>query len=469
MSTRPYLGKNVSPESAEEVRQRGILEEGEMLLALFDGVLLDENRRRIGGVSLSDFVVLSDRRLITWARGLFNDTVDSFPWQDVDVAKTETWDPWHGRIVLAFRLPAVAPRTRRIVVKGMANGQPENERVIVNTFDYMPADDVMPLSNMVAWVGDQVVSGMTGEALVRGFADQFPASERQFSFLTLPAPEPVAPPPPPRSVEKPRKKNWWQRAFGEPEEPIVSNTGNLINDYESRRASQPAGAGVPASVAAPMPSDMPAVIGQPSVYEMSRSIQLFLEAPRRLARSVRRAGEMMSGAGDLMNGLQDPQVRRTAMMGIYQAAVQQEMDNGPLAPVGPVVRAAVRFSQPPPSEDAQAQAQAQTPASRRLQVKTSAPARRSAPSLVGRAAEEQAPVAEVQPAAPTTTPVRRSINVRRVEQPVAEEAIPEPTPPVIRSVPAAARVPVRRMTINRPNEADTPQQPPVPVGVGDDE
>ncbi|NTW97188.1 MAG: hypothetical protein HGB28_01395 [Oscillochloris sp.] len=462
MSTRPYLGKNVSPESAEEVRQRGILEEGEMLLALFDGVLLDENRRRIGGVALSDFVVLSDRRLITWARGLFNDTVDSFPWQDVDVAKAETWDPWHGRIMLACRLPAVAPRSRRIVVKGMTNGQPENERVIVNTFDYMPADDVMPLSNMIAWVGDQVVSGVTGEALMRGFADQFPASERQFSFLALAAPEPVAPPPPPRSVEKPRKKNWWQRAFGESEEPLISNTGNLINDYESRRASQPAGAGVPA-LPDPMPSEMPALLGQPSVYEMSRSIQLFLEAPRRLARSVRRAGEMMSGAGDLVNGLQDPQVRRTAMMGIYQAAVQQEMANGPLAPVGPVVRAAVRFSQPPPSEEAQAQAQA--PASRRLQVKTSASVRRSAPSL----AEEEAPAAEAQPVAPTTTPVRRSINVRRVEQPVAEEAIPEPPPPVIRSVPAATRVPVRRMTVNRPNETVAPQQPPVPVGIGDDE
>ncbi|NCC33628.1 MAG: hypothetical protein EOM24_16670, partial [Chloroflexia bacterium] len=63
MSTRPYLGINVNAASADELCYRGLLEEGEILLALFDGVLLDERRRRVGGLALSDFVALTERRV----------------------------------------------------------------------------------------------------------------------------------------------------------------------------------------------------------------------------------------------------------------------------------------------------------------------------------------------------------------------------------------------------------------------
>lgn len=445
MSVQPYLGINVNLASAEEMRQRGILNEDESLLALFDGMLLDENRRRIGGIALSDFIALTDQRLITWARGFFNDTVDSFAWSDVDVAKAETWDPWHGRVVFAFRLPAAAPRTRRIVVKGVTAETPEGERVIVNTLDYMPADDVGPLANMIAWVGDQVVAGVTDETLVAAFAEEFPAPERpQLSpfFAPLP-PEPAAPPPPAEPIEQPRRR-WWQRGADGQEMP---NSGNLVADYESLRSAQPAGDGTPAAM--PIGAQMPMMPEQPSMYEVSRSLRLLLEAPRKLARGVRRAGEMMSGAGDLVSGLQDPQVRRNAMRGIYAAAAQQEAENGPLAPVGPVVRAAVRFTEPLPSEEAQAQAQAQA---RRIQVR--AATRRSTPVQA-----EVPPAPETPAPAPTAGPVRRSISVRRVEpQADSEDAAP-----------TNGRAPVRRISINRDGEDVTSQERVVPAGVDDDE
>ncbi|NNJ13023.1 hypothetical protein EKD04_022105 [Chloroflexales bacterium ZM16-3] len=482
MSTRPYLGINVDPASAEEIRHRGILNEDETLLALFDGMLLDENRRRIGGVSLSDFIALTDRRLITWARGFFNDVIDSFLWQDVDVAKAETWDPWHGRVVLAFRLPAVAPRTRRIAVKGTADERPEGERVMVNTLDYMPADDVSPLSNMIAWTGDQVISKVPSQAIIEAFAEQFPAHDRQaFSpFFSSMTPEPAAPPPPPTPIEEPRRR-WWQRKASSASDSASVNSGNLIADYESRRSAQPAGDGTPAL---PMSNagQMPIMVNQPSMYEVSRTLRLLLEAPRRLAGGARRAGEMMSGAGELVNGLQDPHVRRNAMLGIYQAAAQQEAENGPLAPVGPVVRAVVRFSEPLPNEDGgQAQVQAQ---SRRLQVRAAvrrdppvyagaaasadlapeptAPAVRRAPPVYAEAAAsaDLAP----KPTAPATTgSVRRSISVRRAEpEPIAEV---EEAAPVLRQVPVVSR----RITPNRDNANLAPQQHPVPAGVSEEE
>lgn len=449
MSIQPYLGVNVNAASVEELRYRGLLEEGEVLLALFDGILLDENRRRVGGLALTDFLALTDRRMITWARGFFNDTVDSFAWADVDVVDAETWDPWHGRVRLAFRLPAVAPRTRRIAVRGSTEAPGQEERVLLNTLDYVPVEDVTVLANMVAWIGDQIVQGVTGEPFVEAFAAEYPAVERQ-----PPAPffqvQPDLPPPPVEQppVEQP-KKRWWQ--WGKAEEAVPAlepptTPGNLIAAYESRRQGVPVGSGPQAG---PLPQSplgpIPTLPEQPNMYEVSRSLRLVLEVPRRLARGMRRAGEMMGGASELVSGMQDPQVRRNAMRGIYRAAAQQEAENGPLAPVGPVVRAAVRFSEPLEQEQAD-------PASRRIQVRSAV--RRSSPeappaeppavrpiSLASRAA----PAADAPPAEPSAGPVRRSISVRRVEspQPAPDPAAPEPEsaePP---------RVPVRRIVINR--------------------
>ncbi len=464
MSIRPYLGTNVNPVSAEELRQRGILEEDEVLLALFDGILLDEKRRRIGGIALTDFVALTDRRLITWARGFFNDTIDRFSWQDTDVTQAETWDPWHGRVIMAFRIPAVAPRTRRIAVRGMAADRPQSERVIVNTLDYMPADDVTPLSNMIGWVGDQVMAGLAGENLVMAFANQFAIPEKQlgvspFAFV----PEPQMPPPPPKPISKP-KRRWWQRAIDGSEDGPQS-TGNLIADYENRRSSMPAGDGAPSLPVgsrmpvpsrAPMPSQMPIMPDQPSMYGMSRTLRLFFEAPRNFVQSVRRAGEMMSGASEMVSGLQDPQVRRNAMFGIYQAAAQQEAQNGPFAPVGPVVRAVVRFAEPLPDEAVETQAQdrrgrIQVRANDRLPAQTENPPQIA--SAVGSPSTESPPAGAV----------RRSVSVRRAHQETEE---PAPSVSVVTRVASAPTMSVAAQVVSAPEvsvaaQVEAPQRVPV--------
>jgi hypothetical protein len=449
MSTRPYLGINVNAASIDEMQYRGLIEEGETLLAIFDGVLLDENRRRVGGLAISDFVALTDRRVITWARGFFNDTVDSFEWKDVDVVQVETWDPWHGRAQLAFRLPAVAPRKRRIAVNGSYEEPGSGERLVINTLDYMPADDVATFARMVELVGDQIVAGATGEQLVAVFAEAFPVAEREPLQPFFTAPEP-APPPSMAAEEQPRepaaRKRWWQAGrAGEEQHELTppSTPGNLIAAYERQRQGAPAGSG-----GQPLPPP-PAQVGpipnlpeQPSMYEVSRSLRLFLEAPRKLARGLRRASEAVGGAGEMVSGLQDPRVRRNAMRGLYQAAAQQEAEGGPLAPVGPVVRAAVRFAEPVEEpQDAQ-----QT---RRIQVK----------AAVRRAPEPRQVPLEGAEAAARPEPVRRSISVRRTEEPAAEAAPPpRPAEPPPADTPRAA--PVRRIAVTRP-ERTAPVEPQI--------
>jgi hypothetical protein len=443
MSIQPYLGVNVSPASAEELRHRGLIAEDEVLLALFDGVLLDEQRRRVGGLSLNDYVVLTDQRLITWARGFFSDSVDGFPWSDVDVIDHHTWDPFHGRVLLALRLPPVAPRQRRIAVNGSSVDPGSGERVLVNTFDYMPADDVVMMARMVTWIGDQVVAGVSAEALVAAFAEQFPAVEHASPAPFFPVdPEPLFVPEEPTETPTPvaeSRRRWWQASAEAPGAgsgaPV--NPADLIASYEHQR---PGGAapGMPAGTPNFAGNPMPSMPEQPNMYEVSRSLRLMLEAPRKLARLFGRANDVVSGATELMGGMQNPQVRRNAMRGLYHAAAQQEAQGGPLAPVAPVVRAAVRFSEPVEDEAADQQPQ------RRINV---APARQRPPAAsvpVEQNAAAESPMADSAQAPAPQAPVRRSLSVRRVDPPAET-----PEPPAMPEAPT--RNPVRRIALNRSN------------------
>lgn len=459
MTTRPYLGINVNAASVEELHYRGLIEEGETLLALFDGVLLDENRRRVGGVALSDFVALTNRRVIIWARGFFNDTVDGFEWKDVDVVRAETWDPWHGRVVLAFRLPPVAPRKRRIAVNGSAEDPGSGERLLVNTLDYMPTDDVKIFSQMVELIGDQIVSGVNAEELIAAFVAEFPMVERAplQPFFTPPAPVPPQVEPAPLREEQPRRRRWWQLGSTDGDISTLtppSSPADLISAYEHQRSGAPAGSGAPPMVQSAPGGMLPNLPEQPSMYEVSRSLRLVLEAPRKLVRGLRRATEAVGGASEMVNGLQDPRVRRNAMRGLYQVAAQQEVEGGPLASVGPVVRAAVRFAEP--IEDEQS-AQQQ---SKRIQVR--AAVRR--PSTHGEMEEhEQTPLPRASVSAsmpevapPRAEPIRRSVAVRRVEPPV------EPLAEVSAEPVEQPRVaPVRRIAVGR---TERPQVEPESVG-----
>ena len=429
MSIRPYLGINVNAASVEELYGRGLLEQGETLLALFDGVLLDQNQRRVGGLSLADFVALTDQRVITWARGIFNDTVDSFPWKDVDVVETETWDPWHGRVNLAFRIPGTAPRKRRVAVHGSFEEPGRGERLVVNTLDYMPADDVAVFARMIGLVGDMIVNAEGNEALITSFFAAFPSSE-QLSLQTLldmPSPTALATLPPVNAKhagQKEERKSWWPFGRGNEDRRALTppkQGSNLVAAYESQRLGIPAGSGTLAASAGSVFSST----DQLGMYAVSRTLRLFLEAPRRALGRIRRAGETVSGAGELVSGLQDPRVRRNAMRGLYQVAAQQEAEGGPLAPVGPVVRAVVRFTEPSPQEQSQSQQQ-----SRRIQVRPNVGVKPRPTPMAGEAGSETSesrPMPSLVPAASSTSadtarpdPLKRSISVRRVEPLVTE-------------------------------------------------
>ncbi len=501
MSIRPYLGTNISLTSVDEIEYRGLLKEGETLLAVFDGVLLDDRRQRVGGFSLSDFVILTDQRLITWARGFFNDIVDGFPWKDVDVVEADAWDPFHGKVCIAFRPPQASARSRRIILKGGQQGaDTSDDRAFTNTLDYMPAEDTPILARMIEWVGDQVTAGVKGGTLFSRFAEQFPVPVRNLfqSNPTVVEPEPEPEPEP----KKEKKRRWWP--FGrkkDTDEENLETADDLIHAYERRRYGEtpPSGVISRAIVARGDVTPDPVANNASGLYEFSRGLRLALEAPRRLSQSINRATQVMSGTSELIGNLQDPTVRQNAIKGLRHAMEQQEREQGPLSPVGPVVRAVLRFGEDP-------NAQQQNASSRRIQVRpnlhdssmgTLNPARRRAPAE-NEAAEAQVinhqrpappppPVAETAPTAnldagtePAAAPagpniqvgygIRRKIGLRQAssaqqsQQPQQPETPPhrngdarmspdtEASASEVASPPQSKRVPVRRMVVARSSE-----------------
>jgi hypothetical protein len=462
MSLQPYLGANVNPLSVEEMQQRGLLQEGETLLALFDGILLDENGQRVGGMALSDFVALTNQRLITWARGFFNDTVDGLPWQDVDVGEAMAWDPFHGRVRIVVRLPPVEPRKRRISVKGTAptyGGEPE--RVFVNTLDFMPAEDVPVLAKMIGWVGELIDAGVTPEELVQHFAEEFPAPEqspgitRNFAALS----EPENPPAPASDQKKP----WWQRIKGQAStnpnlgETAVGTPEDLITAYERNRGGDIIG---PARSMSLTRSNSQVMPEQPAMYDISRGLRLMLEVPRRLQHSLRRASEVMSGTNELIGNVQDSQTRRRAYAGLRHAMNQQEEQRGPFAPVAPVVRAVLTLTEP---DETAPENEPEAPSARRISVRSAI--RERTASAADNATPTEA-AAEAQPAVHSSASVRRPIGVRREPAPEAAapaemEGHPEAAPQIRSNASVRRPIAVRREPAEQPTAAEAAPAPEV--------
>lgn len=351
MGIHPYIGTNVSPMQVQELDYRGIVHQGETLFAIFDGILYDDKGKHIGGFSVSDFVVLTDQRVITWARGLFSDTVDGFPWKDVDVVEAKTWDPLHGSVSIAFRINRTAPsRQLRVAVKEprTAIRTEETERIFINKFDYIPAADVPVLEEMIAWIGDQVVDGITGESLLRAFADAF----------TFPANEPVALPQPSESSSyapepKPPKRKWWsfgRKDYDEVPDELADNPGRLIAAYEMHRGgdtstpnyksmqssapSTPVTRGGSSGPLSQSTTSVTSVIDRVGLYDFSRGVRLLLDAPKQFGEPI---NKIVNDTAEMIGDLQDPEMRKRAAFGLQFAANSQQ--SGLLKLVAPVFQA----------------------------------------------------------------------------------------------------------------------------------
>ncbi len=180
-----YIGLNVVRRHIVEFFYRagtqGLLSAGETPLAMFDCVLLEPNGRRLGGLTLHDYVVLTDQHLITWGRGLNRDIVDKFEWSSVGLDKFGRRTPIEGVIKIAYNLKASSGNKRRISIKSPQNGNGSDTTVNVGAaapdmlggvllyLDLMPIGDVRICASMI----HHLIKTLGEAGGVAGFKEQF--------------------------------------------------------------------------------------------------------------------------------------------------------------------------------------------------------------------------------------------------------------------------------------------------------
>lgn len=170
--TQNYIvGTNSSPRNVAEALRQGIIRSEETLLGIFDGVFYDSDNKRIGGIALNDFLVITDQAVITWARDQQRDYVDRFPLSHVFLTGKNQKDPHYGVVRLALVLPNVTDEEL---------GEAEQLQL---TFDFVPLGDLDLAAALIEVMGNahrDLIEGGAGEE------DRYRAARVLFSqvFLT---------------------------------------------------------------------------------------------------------------------------------------------------------------------------------------------------------------------------------------------------------------------------------------------
>lgn len=180
-----FIGTNSKYEHLLEALHQQVVAPDEILLGFFDGIFFDAAGKRVGGLALNDYLVITNNRFTLWARDQFKDVVDHFPLSHVFVLSQETKDSFHGTLVLNLVLPNEDLEELE-----------QAEKVKV-TFDFVPLPDLKLLADIVTALGnaqrEMLVSGASDANIAEAIKALF---EKNFVEPHKPAtpPQPKAPP-----------------------------------------------------------------------------------------------------------------------------------------------------------------------------------------------------------------------------------------------------------------------------------
>ncbi len=148
------VGTNSSPRNVAEAKRQGIVSPNEELLGIFDGVLYEAGNKRIGGLALNDFLIVTDQNITLWARDQYRDIVDRFPLSHVFVLERKQKDSQHAFVKLGLALPDTSADAL------------DKAELIQLTFDLVPLDDLELLAGVID------VLGCAHRDLIKGGAKQ---------------------------------------------------------------------------------------------------------------------------------------------------------------------------------------------------------------------------------------------------------------------------------------------------------
>jgi len=149
------VGTNSSPRNAAEALRQGIIGSEETLLGIFDGVFYDSDNKRIGGLALNDFLIVTDQAVILWARDQQRDFVDRFPLSHAFVVSRKQKDMLHATLKLALVMPDVP------------NEEIDKAEPLEVTLDLIPLNDIELAAGLVDVLGcanrDMLAGGASEE------------------------------------------------------------------------------------------------------------------------------------------------------------------------------------------------------------------------------------------------------------------------------------------------------------------
>lgn len=150
-----FMGTNANSKHLEEATRQQIIAPGEHLMGFFDGIFFDATGKRVGGLALHDYLIVTDRHLIMWARDQFKDYVDRFPLSHCFLTSAEPKDMLHGTLKLGLVLPQVE------------EAEVAQAAQIEICFDLVPLPDLKQISGLIEVLTNlhhEMIAGGAGEA-----------------------------------------------------------------------------------------------------------------------------------------------------------------------------------------------------------------------------------------------------------------------------------------------------------------
>ncbi|WP_298818277.1 hypothetical protein [Chloroflexus sp.] len=100
-----YHSHTIVPAHLEEITRLDVLDHDEQVLVAIDGVLLDQQGRRLSGPTLHDYCLITDLRVILWARDYGRHLCYAFPLAELALIDGRGVDPIHGMVTMGFSAP----------------------------------------------------------------------------------------------------------------------------------------------------------------------------------------------------------------------------------------------------------------------------------------------------------------------------------------------------------------------------
>lgn len=119
-----YHSHTIVPAHLAALETLNVLEHDEHVLVALDGVLLDENGRRLSGPTLHDYCLITSLRVVLWARDYGRHLCCAFPLAELVEVQGSGLDPLHAQLQLRFAAPDEEEQRFTLTLLPLADLQP---------------------------------------------------------------------------------------------------------------------------------------------------------------------------------------------------------------------------------------------------------------------------------------------------------------------------------------------------------